>query len=274
MQCTHQSPTVNLKSIVLNSKDHDTIVGIPRSLPLSLKLWKRDFLYNIICGVCHCWSNTTLQKPQIDILKRETNEKEREATMEKSGIFGYSSLIFWHHESLHAKTSALSKWVAYLKMLHAIMVLNLTTSNIENRINQLHPLSIMTFDPTVSGIGLTKDEMAKAKDPPIRPRSDTVHSSDPKIHENNPNFHLVYCPMYLTLDKLGIWPLSHFNTLEILAWWSTFPQQRHWEQASRPWCLSLGFKISSLKPMKSCAMEMQLLGRMENELVGDERWEG
>lgn len=70
--------------------------------------------------------------------------------------------------------------------LQAITILSLLTNNIKNGINQLSSFGIMTFRPIISGAGLTKNEIIRAKDLTVGTGSDTIHGTRFKIHENSP----------------------------------------------------------------------------------------
>lgn len=73
-----------------------------------------------------------------------------------------------------------------MKTLQAITVLGLFTNNVENGVDQLSSLSVMTFGPVVSGAGLSENEVIGAEDLSKRAGSDAVHGSGFEIHENRP----------------------------------------------------------------------------------------
>jgi hypothetical protein len=74
--------------------------------------------------------------------------------------------------------------VAQLKPLHAIAALRLLSHNIENRIDELSALSVMTLSPIVSCSSLSKHEVIWPEKLSERTSSHTVHCTWLKIHEN------------------------------------------------------------------------------------------
>ena len=70
--------------------------------------------------------------------------------------------------------------------LQTITILSLFANNIENGIDQLRALSIMTLGPIVARTGLAEDEVIRAKDLAVGARSDAVHGARFEIHEHGP----------------------------------------------------------------------------------------
>jgi hypothetical protein len=68
--------------------------------------------------------------------------------------------------------------------LQAIAVLSFLANNIEHRIDEFGAFSVMALCPVVSGTGLTENEVIRPENLSVRSRSNAVHGSRFKIHEN------------------------------------------------------------------------------------------
>jgi hypothetical protein len=72
--------------------------------------------------------------------------------------------------------------------LQAITVLSLFTNNIEDRIDELSAFSVMAFSPVVSSARLAENEVVRPEDLAVGTRSNTVHGTRLKIHENSARY--------------------------------------------------------------------------------------
>lgn len=70
--------------------------------------------------------------------------------------------------------------------MQAIAVLSLLPDHIKNGINQLRAFGIMTLSPVVSGTRLTENEIVRPENLTVGSRSNAVHGTGFKIHENSP----------------------------------------------------------------------------------------
>lgn len=68
--------------------------------------------------------------------------------------------------------------------LKTVAVLRLLAHDIENGIDKLGTLSVVTLGPVVPGSGLPEHEVVWAEDLAVWPRPDTVHGSRLQIHEH------------------------------------------------------------------------------------------
>jgi len=68
--------------------------------------------------------------------------------------------------------------------LQAVTVFSLLANNIEDRINKLGTLGVVTFSPVVASTRLTKNKVIWAKDLAIGGSSNTVHGARLQIHED------------------------------------------------------------------------------------------
>ena len=68
--------------------------------------------------------------------------------------------------------------------LHAIAILGLLPHNIQDGVDELGALRVVTLGPVVAGAGLPEDEVIGAENLPERPGSDRVHCAGLQIHEN------------------------------------------------------------------------------------------
>lgn len=70
--------------------------------------------------------------------------------------------------------------------LKAITIFRLFTDDIEDRIDQFSPLSVMSLGPVIAGPVLAEDEVVRPKDPSVWPGAQTVHSPRLEVHQHRP----------------------------------------------------------------------------------------
>ena len=70
--------------------------------------------------------------------------------------------------------------------MEAITVLGLFANHIEDRVNELGALGVVSFGPVVAGAGLTEDEVIWPEDLAVRTGPDAVHGSRFEVHEDGP----------------------------------------------------------------------------------------
>lgn len=68
--------------------------------------------------------------------------------------------------------------------MEAIAVFGFFSNNIENRINKFCPFCIMSFRPVIAGTRLSKHKVIRAEDLTVGTRSDAVHGTWFKVHED------------------------------------------------------------------------------------------
>nr|GLL25988.1 hypothetical protein PanWU01x14_322940 [Ipomoea trifida] len=68
--------------------------------------------------------------------------------------------------------------------LETIAVLGLFTDDIENGVDELSALSVVSLSPVVAGAGLTEDEVVGAEDLAVGAGADGVHGARLEIHED------------------------------------------------------------------------------------------
>ena len=89
-------------------------------------------------------------------------------------------VLFSHlrdQQGSHACTSASTKGMAKLKSLKAITTFSLLSNHIQNWVNQLSPLSVVSLCPVVSCSGLTEDEVVWTEELAERSSTNTVHGA-------------------------------------------------------------------------------------------------
>mmetsp|Transcript_76585 Transcript_76585/g.206366 ORF Transcript_76585/g.206366 Transcript_76585/m.206366 type:complete len:211 (+) Transcript_76585:793-1425(+) len=85
----------------------------------------------------------------------------------------------------HTGTSATAERVSDLEALKAISRLSLLAHDVENRVDQLGALSVVTFGPVVASTGLAENEVVRTEDLAIRTGANGIHSARLQIHENS-----------------------------------------------------------------------------------------
>ena len=89
-------------------------------------------------------------------------------------------------ESSHSGSGTSSEGVADLESLKAVTRLGLLPDDIEDRVDQLSSLGVVSLGPVVSGSGLSEDEVVWPEDLSVWSRPDGVHGTWLKIHEDGP----------------------------------------------------------------------------------------
>jgi len=84
----------------------------------------------------------------------------------------------------HTGTSTTTKGVGDLETLEAIAALSLTTDNVEDLVDELGTLSVVTLGPVVSGTGLAEDEVVGAEKLTERTSTDSIHGTWLQIDED------------------------------------------------------------------------------------------
>jgi hypothetical protein len=87
-------------------------------------------------------------------------------------------------KSTHTGTGTTTERVGDLEALEAVTAFSLTTDDIDNLVDQLGALGVVTLGPVVSGTGLSEDEVVWSEELSVRSSSDRVHSSWLEIHED------------------------------------------------------------------------------------------
>ena len=68
--------------------------------------------------------------------------------------------------------------------MKTVTILSLLSNDIENRVDELSTLGVVTFGPVVAGAGLSKDEVIGAENLAKGARSDAVHGAGLKVHKD------------------------------------------------------------------------------------------
>ena len=88
-------------------------------------------------------------------------------------------------ESSHSRASASSEGVGDLESLEAVAGLSLLADNVEDGVNELSTLSVMSLGPVVSGSGLAEDKVIGAEELAVGSSADRVHGAGLKVHEDS-----------------------------------------------------------------------------------------
>ena len=94
-------------------------------------------------------------------------------------------LTLGDQEGSHASTSASTQRVGDLEALQAIAGLGLLADNVQNRVDQLCSLSVVTLGPVVSSSSLAEDKVVRAEDLAEGARADGVHGAGLEIHKDS-----------------------------------------------------------------------------------------
>ena len=84
----------------------------------------------------------------------------------------------------HTRTGSTTEGVADLEALKAVTALSLLSDDVEDGVNELGTLSVVTLGPVVSGSGLTEDEVVRSEELTERSGSNRVHGSWLEVHED------------------------------------------------------------------------------------------
>jgi hypothetical protein len=89
-----------------------------------------------------------------------------------------------NQECAHTGTSTTTKGVGDLETLEAVTRFGLTADDIDDLVNELGTLSVVTLSPVVTSTGLTEDEVVGAEKLAERTRADSVHGAGLQVDEN------------------------------------------------------------------------------------------
>merc|ERR1712195_454235 len=84
----------------------------------------------------------------------------------------------------HSGSSSSTERVGDLETLEAITALSFLADNIEDGVNKLGTLGVMSLGPVVTGSGLSEDKVVGAEELTERSSADGVHGTGLKIHED------------------------------------------------------------------------------------------
>lgn len=87
-------------------------------------------------------------------------------------------------QSAHTSTSTTTQGVGDLEALEAVAALSLATDDIEDLVDQLSTLSVVTLGPVVSSTGLAEDEVVGAEELAEGTGTDGVHGTGLEIDED------------------------------------------------------------------------------------------
>ena len=91
----------------------------------------------------------------------------------------------------HTGASSTTKGVGDLKTLEAVAALSLASDDIENLVDQLGTLSVVTLCPIVTSTRLAENEVVGAEELSERSSTDRVHGTGLQIDENSTRNKLV-----------------------------------------------------------------------------------
>jgi hypothetical protein len=106
----------------------------------------------------------------------------------------------------HTGTGSTTKRVGDLEALEAVAPFGLAADNIENLVDQLGALSVMTLCPVVTSTGLAKDEVVGAEELSERASADGIHGTGLQIDENSAGN--VFVAGSLSLSVLVVWEMG------------------------------------------------------------------
>lgn len=87
-------------------------------------------------------------------------------------------------EGTHTGTGTTTEGVGDLEALEAVAAFGLTTDNIDDLVDQVGTLSVVTLSPVVSGTRLTEDDVIGAEKLTERTGTDSIESGGLKINKN------------------------------------------------------------------------------------------
>eukprot|EP00356_Strombidium_inclinatum_P002591 CAMPEP_0170478566 /NCGR_PEP_ID=MMETSP0208-20121228/20_1 /TAXON_ID=197538 /ORGANISM="Strombidium inclinatum, Strain S3" /LENGTH=202 /DNA_ID=CAMNT_0010750845 /DNA_START=27 /DNA_END=631 /DNA_ORIENTATION=+ len=87
-------------------------------------------------------------------------------------------------ESSHAGSGTTSEGVGDLEALEAIAAFSLLSHNIEDGVDELGTLGVVTLGPVVTGTGLSENEVVGSEKLTERAGSDGVHGSGLEVHKD------------------------------------------------------------------------------------------
>lgn len=104
--------------------------------------------------------------------------------------------------------------------LQAVARLCLLTDNVQNRVNKLCTLGVVTLGPVVASAGLSEDEVVRTKHLSVRAGPDGVHGAWFQVHQDG-SWNVTTCN-----GKTGRQQLS-VSTTELLPWAARHNKERH-----------------------------------------------
>lgn len=110
-------------------------------------------------------------------------------------------------ESTHTGTGTTTEGVGDLETLEAVTGLSLTTDNIDDVVNQLSTLSVVTLGPVVTSTRLAEDEVVGTEKLTERTGTDGVHGTGLKVNQDSTGNVLVIAG----LMKESIYAFSNFS---------------------------------------------------------------
>ena len=87
-------------------------------------------------------------------------------------------------EGTHSRSSSTTQRVSDLETLKAVAAFSFFSGNIEDGVDELSTLGVVTLGPVVSGTGLTEDEVVRSEKLTEGASSDRVHGSGFEIHKD------------------------------------------------------------------------------------------
>jgi hypothetical protein len=87
-------------------------------------------------------------------------------------------------ERTHTGTGTTTKGVSDLETLEAVTALSLATDNINNLVNELGTLGVVTLSPVVTSTGLTENEVVGAEEVTEGTGTDSVHGTGLQVDED------------------------------------------------------------------------------------------
>jgi hypothetical protein len=87
-------------------------------------------------------------------------------------------------ESTHTGTGTTTEGVGDLEALEAVAALGLTTDDIDDLVDQLGTLGVMTLGPVVASAGLAKDEVVGTEELTKGTGTDGIHGAGLEINED------------------------------------------------------------------------------------------
>ena len=72
-----------------------------------------------------------------------------------------------------------------LETLEAITTFGFFSNDVEDGVNELSTLSIVSLGPVVSGSGLAEDKVIRAEELAVGSSADRVHGAGLKVHEDS-----------------------------------------------------------------------------------------
>jgi hypothetical protein len=87
-------------------------------------------------------------------------------------------------ECTHTGTGTTTEGVGDLETLKAVASLSLAADDIDDLVNELGTLSVVTLGPVVTSTGLTEDEVVGAEELAERTGADSVHGTGLQVNED------------------------------------------------------------------------------------------